>query len=171
LYQYLKEDSSILEIGPGYGHWTEELIPRAAHITLVDLVPKCIEACADRFQRYSNISYHVNDGMSLRFVKKSSVDFVFSMDCFIQIPPSIVLGYLRQIYKILKVGGIGLIHHAKNGEKMTGWRSDMTDKKMIKFCELCNLVVLEQMTSWENGKFEIWPKMDCDVVTIFKKLQ
>ena len=63
-----------LEIGPGGGRWTEFLIQRASHLTIVDLTPKCIEVCRARFERATNIEYHVNDGCDLSFIPSQSID-------------------------------------------------------------------------------------------------
>ena len=41
----------VLELGPGYGAWTDYLRPLAKRMTLVDLAPNCIEACRGRFGR------------------------------------------------------------------------------------------------------------------------
>ena len=45
-------NSNILEIGPGAGRWTEHLVERAARLILIDLVPKCIEICKERFKAF-----------------------------------------------------------------------------------------------------------------------
>src|SRR5215472_11968560 len=53
---------SVLEIAPGYGRWTQFLVDRCDHLTVVDLAPNCIEYCRKRFANRKNISYFVNDG-------------------------------------------------------------------------------------------------------------
>src|SRR5262245_49258877 len=53
---------TILEIAPGFGRWTHFLRPLCSGLILVDISAKCIEACKQRFARYSGIEYHVNDG-------------------------------------------------------------------------------------------------------------
>src|SRR5437870_3244420 len=55
----------ILEIGPGYGRWTQYLKQLCSRLILVDLNQGCIDACKARFPSDSHISYHVNDGKAL----------------------------------------------------------------------------------------------------------
>ncbi|KAA2215801.1 class I SAM-dependent methyltransferase [Maribacter flavus] len=169
LLKHLKKDSAILEIGPGAGEWTKELIPRASRLIIVDLVPRCIEICKERFINFSNIDYHVNDGESLDFLQDNSIDFVFSMNVFIQMSPSVMEQYFRQISQKLKTNGIGFIHHSKNGRKKLGWRSEVTDMMVKEYCNRYRLEVIDQITSWENGKYEIWANQIIDSITIFKK--
>ncbi|VVM06591.1 hypothetical protein MAMT_01303 [Methylacidimicrobium tartarophylax] len=40
---------TVLEIGPGHGRWTAEILPRCGRTILVDLSPNCIEHCRHRF--------------------------------------------------------------------------------------------------------------------------
>jgi SAM-dependent methyltransferase len=61
----------VLEIGPGGGRWTEHLIERAGHVTAVDLTPRCIEVCRERFRDRNNVSFHVNDGRDLSFLARA----------------------------------------------------------------------------------------------------
>ena len=57
--------STVLEMVPGYGRWTQFLQPEAEHLIVVDLNESCIEACKSRFAEVKNVSYHVNDGKTL----------------------------------------------------------------------------------------------------------
>lgn len=149
--------SDILEIGPGGGRWTEHLVTRANNLFLVDLTHKCINICKDRFKNHSNIAYYVNDGNNLDFILDDSLDCIFSWDVFVHIKAIDIEGYIKQFPRILKKGGIAIIHHSKNGRRDAGWRSDMTANKMKKYCKKYNLHVLEQIETWDNGKYRIWP--------------
>lgn len=106
---------SILEIGPGTGRWTQFLASLCKKLILVELSPKCIDFCKERFKDYSHITYHVNDGRSLRMVIDESIDFVFSHSSLVHAEEDVVLEYLSQLAKKLKRDGIGFIHHSNIG--------------------------------------------------------
>src|SRR4051794_9713690 len=71
---------TILEIAPGYGRWTHFLKDLCRELHVVDIAPRCIEACRERFAGCRHIRYHVNDGRSLAAIPDASIDFVFSFD-------------------------------------------------------------------------------------------
>jgi ubiquinone/menaquinone biosynthesis C-methylase UbiE len=55
----------IVEIAPGAGRFTAELIRLARSMVLVDLNQACIDLCRERFRYCERIRFLVNDGMSL----------------------------------------------------------------------------------------------------------
>src|SRR5260370_40036211 len=71
---------TILEIGPGYGRWTQYLKGQCKHVLAVDLLEGCIRSCQARFALTPNVFFYVNNGKSLSMISDSSVDFVFSFD-------------------------------------------------------------------------------------------
>jgi SAM-dependent methyltransferase len=107
---------SILEIGPGFGRWTNFLRGYCSQLTIVDLAAKCVEACRQRFVTDSHITYYVNDGASLAMVPDSTIDFVFSFDSLVHVESDVIEDYLAQLAKKLKPNGIGFIHHSNIGE-------------------------------------------------------
>ena len=76
---------SMLEIAPGYGRWTAFLKDLCSRLPLVDLSPKCIEACRERFGESDDIAYHVNDGRSPAMIDEDSIDFAFSFDSLVHV--------------------------------------------------------------------------------------
>jgi ubiquinone/menaquinone biosynthesis C-methylase UbiE len=166
-------DSRILEIGPGAGRWTEHLVKRARLLTLVDLTPKCIELCKERFSEFNNIEYFINDGKDLSFISSESIDCIWSWDVFVHIQSGDIRDYILQFARVLAPGGRGIIHHSKRGKSDIGWRSDMTAEKMKTYCEEFGLKVIKQFDSWDNGRFVIWPKLPAekgpDIISVFIK--
>ena len=164
--------SRVLEVGPGGGRWTDFLVKRAAHVTAVDLTPKCIEVCRERFKGRENVSFVVNDGTDLSFIPTASIDRVWSFDVFVHIQSKGVKDYMRQLSQILAPGGRGVIHHAARGTQRKGWRSDMTAQDMIDFCNEYGLIVVNQFSSWDGGRVGIDPTSPdngADVITLFEK--
>jgi 2-polyprenyl-3-methyl-5-hydroxy-6-metoxy-1,4-benzoquinol methylase len=108
--------STILEIAPGFGRWTNYLKEHCEQLHVVDPDERCIETCRRRFGADSHLSYHVNDGRSLAMIPDGSLDFVFSFDSLVHVQRDVVEAYLRQLPAKLKNDGIAFIHHSNLGE-------------------------------------------------------
>src|SRR3954452_10190572 len=67
--------STILEIAPGYGRWTQYLLEYCDRYTGVDLSAQSVEACRQRFAAISHAEFHTNDGASLSVVGDASIEF------------------------------------------------------------------------------------------------
>lgn len=105
----------VLEIAPGHGRCTQFLVRQARQLTLVDLVPGCIDACRKRFGDAPNIRYVVNDGQSLPGTPDHSVDFVFSWDSLVHVDRDPIRRYLFEIARVLRPGGHAFLHHSNLG--------------------------------------------------------
>lgn len=130
-------DLSVLEIAPGAGRFTAELLRIAKELSIVDMNQACIEICKERFRYYLHISYFVNDGMSLNVLPDRQFDLVSSWDSFVHIEPAIIQAYLREFHSRLVEGGIVWLHHSASGERKEGHRTAMTDSLMRQFAEQC----------------------------------
>jgi len=105
---------TILEVAPGYGRCTQFLKDLCDHLIAVDLSPRCIAACAERFPD-CGIELHVNDGKSLPMVRDKSVDFVFSWDSLVHVEAGTLNAYAVELARVLKPGGAGFFHHSNIG--------------------------------------------------------
>ena len=159
---------SVLEIAPGQGRITQFLIPHAKDLELVDMSKTCLDSCRHRFSKTKGIVYIKNDGMSLSSVLNASKDLVFSWDSFVHMNLPVISNYVSEIFKKLKIGGIGFIHHANltDGQEDSfgniGGRSNMTLDTFKQICQKNNLEVLEQRTIKMNEQIT-------DGITIFRK--
>lgn len=106
---------TILEIGCGYGRWTEFLKDACNHLIAIDLSEECIRACRQRFCTCSNVSFHCNDGTSLDFLDDKSIDFVFTFDALPLVDPPTLEAYMGQLPRILKDDGCAFLHHSNLG--------------------------------------------------------
>jgi ubiquinone/menaquinone biosynthesis C-methylase UbiE len=171
--KYLQPRSTILEIGPGAGRWTEALQRMASRLIVVDLSDRCIELCRRRFAGVANIEFHVNDGKTLAAVASGSVEGVWSFDVFVHIAPPDIRSYIAEIGRVLGPGGIGVIHHAAAGREndaaAINWRSTMTGALFAEMLREQNLSLITQFDSWgsDGSRFEV-PQRG-DVVTVFRK--
>jgi hypothetical protein len=86
-------DLDILEISPGAGRVTVELIRYAKTLTLVDLNEVPIDICRERLKYYPNdVIYIVNDGKSLAAASGRAYDHVVSYDTLVHVHPDLVRG-------------------------------------------------------------------------------
>jgi ubiquinone/menaquinone biosynthesis C-methylase UbiE len=104
---------TILEIAPGFGRFTSYLRGYCKHLIAVDMNPKCIEACRQKFG--AEVELHTNDGRSLTMIADNSVDFVFSFDSLVHVDAGDLTAYVSELGRKLKVGGRGFIHHSNLG--------------------------------------------------------
>lgn len=107
---------TILEIGPGYGRWTQYLKDLGSQLVIVDLAQRCIDHCRERFATATNIDYQVNDGRSLSMVSDRSVDFAFSFDSLVHAEHDVLEDYLGQLARKLKPDGVAFLHHSNLGD-------------------------------------------------------
>jgi ubiquinone/menaquinone biosynthesis C-methylase UbiE len=160
-------DHVVLEIGPGFGRWTRNLIEISRHLIVVDVTEKCIAHCKSLFADKNNVEFHVNDGRSLDVVADDSVDFVWSYDVFVHIEPLDIEHYLCEFRRILKDDGLAIIHHGVVGKTDLSWRSSLTLQVFSDLLEKHNFTLLQQFDSWgENDEFRV---ASSDVISIFKK--
>lgn len=162
LLQNIPHGTTVLEIGPGAGRWTEHLIERASRLILVDVTPECIRLCREKFG--DRAEYHVNDGSDLSFVRDASIDRLWSFDVFVHIAADDIGKYVSQFPRILAPGGLAIIHHSAKGTRAKGWRSDMTAEMMREFCARFGLELVQQLDSCAGHAFELF-----DVVSMIRR--
>src|SRR2546427_10734240 len=156
---------TILEIAPGFGRWTQFLIPLSDDMILVDLSTKCIEACRSRFASYPRVRYHVNDGRSLDMVEDQSINFAFTFDSLVHVEFDIQIAYLEQLARKLTPDGVAFIHHSNLGAyvdptskllpetmKNPHWRAHSVSAEAVqKACSELGLFCVSQETiNWGN---------------------
>lgn len=190
IHRFVPADT-ILEIGPGFGRWTQFLLKLCKNLILVDVSEKCISYCRTRFDKFQHIKYYVNDGKSLEMIGGGSIDFVFSHDSLVHAEDDVIESYLAQLAGRLKYGGAGFIHHSNMGEykryfslinrippgklrdllvsmKIIEWSDQgrahsMTASKFKEFAEKAGLdCISQEMINWNSERL-----IDC--LSVFKK--
>jgi SAM-dependent methyltransferase len=116
LRRFLPEEGTLVEIAPGFGRWSGYLLAHARALHLIDLAPKCIAACRERFKASARVSYAVNDGRSLPGVPAGAVDFVFSFDSLVHAGLDALSGYAAELRRVLAPDGVAFLHHSTAGE-------------------------------------------------------
>ncbi|MGB0757163.1 MAG: class I SAM-dependent methyltransferase [Patescibacteria group bacterium] len=103
-----KDTESVLELGPGPGTWTKELLTKApnAHYDLVDISREMLAAAAKALDEHKeNINYNEIDFLDFEVVKKYDVFFSSRAVEYIRDKGAVV----AKIVQALKSGGRGFI--------------------------------------------------------------
>ena len=197
IYPNINKHSTVLEIGPGHGRWTAYILKNAKKAILVDLSPNCISFCKKRFTDFNNITYFVNNGKDLSFIKSESIDFIWSYDVFVHIEPNAIADYFSEFRRILKKDGKAIIHHANRkhwslpllpslfkfrllgripaamismNKVWDGWRSQVSKELISSLALKANLLVQKQTNTWgENNKYKVPRFNDYISILINKK--
>ena len=115
LYPRVREflpTGTVVEIAPGYGRWTQYLLPFCERLIGVDVAANCVEACRERFAGVSHASFEKNDGLTLNAVGDGEVDFALSMDSLVHCDGAIVQAYVGELARKLSADGVAFLHHS-----------------------------------------------------------
>ncbi len=159
-----------LDLAAGHGRNTEKLKHLSKEIHLVDVNESCIRTCQERFgEQYQDCKfhYHVNDGYTLSGITSESIDFIYSWDAMVHFDKLVIKNYVTEFFRIMKPGAYGFIHHSNYGtvnpspEWMNnpGWRSNMTARLFVDYCQEAGLNILKQQIIND----------DLDCISIFQK--
>ena len=172
LIPYVKENSVVVEIGPGHGRWTEythSRVSSSGQIHLVDLSQNCIEFCRERFGS-GPVFFHTNDGRTLPpVIAPGSVDLIWSFDTFVHIEESEVRSYAREFFRALKTHGTGVIHHAgapTPEQRAGGARSLVSSRLFWQILTDAGFFVIRQASEWGDG---CNLKLTGDTISVFTK--
>jgi SAM-dependent methyltransferase len=98
-----------LDFGCGVGRLTQALAAHFQRVVGVDVAPSMVEA-ADRYNRFpERVSYAVNLRPDLAPFAEDSFDFVISLITLQHMPPSLALGYVAEMLRVLRPGGAAVL--------------------------------------------------------------
>lgn len=136
-----------LEIGPGFGRFTQFLVPRSARLILVDASSVCIEGCRERFRDEANIEYQWNDGYTL-VGDPDSVDVVFSHSSLVHAEADVLEAYISQLATMLAPTGRAFLHHSAGVVGRPVWFAESVSGDVVAaMCAAHGLRVLDQHLS------------------------
>jgi SAM-dependent methyltransferase len=148
---------TVVEIGPGGGRWSVLLQPRAERLVLVDVAQRPLDLVAERLAGTGNVEYLLTEGSALAGVADATVDAVWSFDVFVHVAPGDQAGYLAEIARVLRPGGIAAIHHADGRNRglapsREGWRAPMTAALLAALARERGLEVVRVIRSFGAGR-------------------
>lgn len=169
LRKHMPEGGALVEIGPGGGRWTETLLEVGERLVAVDISEECLRVCAERFRDADNVEFVLTPGNTLPGVGDGSVDAIWSFDVFVHINRAEVVGYASEFARVLRSGGVGVLHHGTVGGKNGGWRSDMTAEGMLTCLKGAGLEIVDQFKEWTDEGREYEAGLYDDAITVFRK--
>jgi SAM-dependent methyltransferase len=96
----------VLDIGCGVGRLTRSLAGRGAEVYGLDVSGEMLELARRHHADVGNVKWIEGDGMTLAPIEDASIDVCVSHVVFQHIPdPQIVLGYVKEIGRVLRPGG------------------------------------------------------------------
>lgn len=159
----------ILEIGPGGGRWSKHLLEWADELILIDITQRTLDLCEERLGNSPKVRLVLNRGCDLPGIADQSVDRVWSFDVFVHVAPIDTTGYLAELSRVLRPGGVAVIHHAGASRPQPlkrGWRSPMTAKLFASLAAEHRLAVQAQLTTWPGSGL---PLAFGDVITVLSR--
>ena len=108
LQKYSSPEKDALEIGCGGGRITAAGVKLFKHVHAADVSEEMLRKSKEAIA-VGNVSFHKLDGFTLSDFTDESIDYVYSHDVFIQLSSIQVYPYLREVKRVLRTGGIGLI--------------------------------------------------------------
>lgn len=160
--------SSVLEIGPGGGRWTASLLAHASAYIGIDISATCTEYCRKRFRDDPRAQFFVGTGHDLAAAGDAAVDAIWSFDVFVHINRAEVDDYGAEFARVLRPGGIGVVHHGAVGGASGGWRSNLTAEAFLSILDRHGLRPLRSLTSWADGD-AVHHLQYGDLITVFVK--
>jgi SAM-dependent methyltransferase len=164
----IPHDCSVLEIGPGAGRWTEPLLQSAREYVGIDISATCVAHCAKRFSNQPRARFSVGSGRDLTGVATNSIDAIWSFDVFVHINTSDVEGYVAEFVRVLRPGGIAVIHHGGVGGSSGGWRSDLTAAALREMTDRRGLLTEQVLPRWSDGD-EVHDLAYGDLISVISK--
>jgi SAM-dependent methyltransferase len=99
-------DSTVVDIGCGVGRLTRPLARAARQVSAIDISSEMLAEAQRLNEGLENVEWLHSDGESLQPIADASVDVCISHVVFRHIPdPSITLGYIREMGRVLRPGG------------------------------------------------------------------
>jgi SAM-dependent methyltransferase len=169
LDRYLPRGSQVLEIGPGGGRWTEPLIDRAETYIGLDVSAAAVERCRKRFRDHPRAEFRLGSGRDLAGVDDHSIGAVWSFDVFVHINENTVVRYLDEFARVMKPGGVAVIHHGGVGGAAGGWRSDLTHERMRELIAQRPFDLVDCFDGWTDGGRRYDVAGYQDAVSVFRR--
>jgi SAM-dependent methyltransferase len=168
LQRQIPERSSILEIGPGGGRWTEYLLERAGEYVGIDISSACVTHCQSRFSNDLRARFAVGSGRDLAAAADLSIDAIWSFDVFVHINREEVEGYAQEFVRVLRPDGVAVIHHGSIGGAAGGWRSNLTAESLQDILRRNGLRSEGSFAQWEDDGV-VHQLAYGDLITVIRK--
>lgn len=105
------QNMDMLEIGCGLGRMTHHFATKFSKVYALDISQVMIERAKTYWEKFANVEFIASNGGDLRPIENGIIDFVFSFYVLNHVVnPDIVINYIRETARVLKPGGLALLH-------------------------------------------------------------
>lgn len=133
----LRKDMMFLDFGCGVGRITRSAALLVKEYYGVDFSKEMIARARVYHKDYNNVQFFVNNGCDLSIFEDGMFDFVHSCLVFIHIQKEQTIGYVDEIYRVLKPGGMFYTRNFPRKEKyINGFLSEEVQEVFSNFEEI-----------------------------------
>lgn len=141
----LEKDTVFLDLGCGIGRIARSIAPVVQEYCGVDFSEEMIEKAKFYHKDYSNVQFFVNNGRDLSIFEENTFDFVYSSLVFIHIQKEQIVGYVDEIYRVLKPGGI---YHTRNFPSMEKYANGFLFDEVLEIFRNFGEINIEDGGDW-----------------------
>lgn len=124
---FLPAGKSMLELGCGAGRMTRAFARKFGSVTACDLSSEMLNRAQALCSTEQNITWLQGNGTDLGSIANGSTDFVFSYLVLQHMPKQeIVHHYIREMFRVLRDGGLCLFQFNGTDENNMNWRGRAT---------------------------------------------
>ena len=134
LIPYLSSNTSVLEIGPGGGRWTQYML-ETKHIYVVDYHQEILDELKSNFDM-PNMTFINNNGNDFPDIPEKSIDLLFSFGVFVHLDIDIIDNYLKNIKPLLHKKSNVIIHYSDKTKPMAKRNRSFSDNNPDKMRKL-----------------------------------
>ena len=109
----------VAEIGCGGGRLLSSIVG-ARSIALIEYNEKMFDIIRSEFapEHVAKMQFFKSRGSDLNGLPDESLDRVFTFDVFVHLELNLIEGYVREMARVLRPGGIAIIHYADNNKEL-----------------------------------------------------
>lgn len=162
--------SVTLELACGAARHSSKCIDRIGQLYLADTSIDALAEAKQRFADRPNVTVlPPGDGMTIPLEGEAALTSLFSYDAMVHFELDCIASYLRETARLLRPGGLALLHHsiydANPGGEIDdnpGWRNFMSQDLFNHFARRAELEVVEQHPL-------DWPAPSSDCLSLLRK--
>ncbi len=163
--------TNVIELACGRGRHVPRYYNKAGHVVLVDILDKNIQYCKKRFYDLTNIDYYCNNGFDLSELKDNEYTSLFSYDAVVHFELLDVFNYLKETHRVLKRGGMALIHHSNDDSNYRNWVGGATNHGGRSYMSKDLFAYLAYRSGFEIIEQHVidWGDPELDCISLIKK--
>lgn len=107
-----------LEVGPGAGDWTEQVIGSVQTLVVADRRTETLDEIRQRFGSRPDLQLSTITNDRFSEVGDATVDLAYSLDFFPFVDWSLLSAWLGELSRVLRPGGHLVVHHAATPRRL-----------------------------------------------------